>query len=294
MRLKIILLLSICFTFVACGGGSSGDSSDANDEITEDMTSEEGTNPDTNDESSDSNDGSDDNSDNSSDNSGDNSGDDTDGGSTSNCITIPRPIVGQKITLKRTSEQDSSVSTETETITVSNNTTLSYDTTYNQNFAGFNIFSKGDMTFTYTIANNYRDITRLETNLVTDNPLTGEVETYLVNEYSPFWRVAGDEVCEGQTWTTDSIVTTTTTSSDDSSSSTMTSNQNIIFTIESVGISKTVTAGTFSTFQIRQEDTNGVNTIWFDKATGLWIIGEGRNLDGDLIGTTELISMEHL
>ncbi|MEB8434052.1 hypothetical protein OO007_17565 [Cocleimonas sp. KMM 6892] len=288
MRLKIILLLSICFTFVACGGG--GSNSDTNDDMTEDMTSEEGTNPENDDDTEESDDS---NNDDGSDDGGETGGDDT-GGSAGNCITIPRPIVGQKITLKRTSDQDSTVSTETETVTVSNNTTLSLDTTYEQNVAGFNISSTGDMTFTYTIANNFRDITKLETNLVTNNSLTGEIETNLVNEYSPYWRVASDEICEGQTWTTDSVVTTTVTSSADPSANTMTNNQNIIFTIESVNIQKTVTAGTFSTYQIRQEDANGVNTIWFDKATGLWVISEGRNSDGDLIGTAELISMEQL
>ena len=63
-----------------------------------------------------------------------------------------------------------------------------------------------------------------------------------------------------------------------------------IYTIEAINVSKTVTAGTFNTIQLKIEDGTSVIRTWGDIATGLWVASEQKLTSGKLFSQSELIS----
>ncbi len=251
--LNIILLSLFALGLNSCGGGSNA-VRDVIDSLVEDVVEEEVTDA-VDDTVTDNNDG-------------------MDAGS-GGCVTFPRPLVGQ-IVKRELKDPDGNVSftKSTEIIAISN-------TSITQKITGTNVGVALNSTNTeeYTIANNFRDITKETVSL---NTLGFNLEN--VTTYTPFQRVPVDQVCEGQTWTT---------AFTENVEGEMTNNRTQTYTIEAVNVSKTTAAGTFNTFRVNLEETSNtldlVATLWFDTASGYDLLGEFRNTSGEAQGTLELI-----
>ncbi len=251
--IQIIFLSQFALGLSACGGGSNT-VSDVIDTLVEDVVEEEVTGA--------------------VDDAVIDNGDGMDAGS-GGCVTFPRPQVGQIVKRElKDSDGDISITKSTEIMAISN-TSITQKITG----TGFGIALNSTNTEEYTIANNFRDITK-ET--ISQNTLGFNLET--VTTYTPFQRVPVDQVCEGQTWTT-----AFTENEDDGSSNSRTQT----YTIEAVNVSKTTAAGTFNTFRVNLEETSNtldlVSTIWLDTVSGYDVLGKFSDTSGVAGGTLELV-----
>lgn len=203
------------------------------------------------------------------------------------CVTVPRPTAGQKfkIRTKNLGAGAGTIDVET-TIKVFSATTMESDTV-----STGDVSATGSKTNTYTIANNFIDTTKIVSkDTSTINTQIGAITTATDTtiDFSPFVRHAIDQVCENQTWTTTYDLTTAVKVSGVNTSTA--SNHSIIYTVEALNVAKTVTAGSFNTYQVKIEDGSSVVTNWLDIATGVFVKGESRDNTGTLTGTQELIS----
>ncbi len=189
------------------------------------------------------------------------------GAGSGGCVNFPMPTVGQIVKRElRDSSGDLSFSKSTEITAVSN-------TSITQHITGSNFNST--ITEEYTIANNFRDITK---------DTVGISGFDFVTTYTPFQRVPTGEVCEGQTWTT---TYTEKEFGEPAVSKTQT------YTIEAVNVSKTTKAGTFNTFRMKLVETSpSVNITaktWFDIDSGYDVLGEFSDTVSGFDGTLELV-----
>ncbi len=274
---KIILGLTLSISLSACGGGSSlvdsavnqavnGAVSNAVDDAVSDAVDNSVDNAgDQN--NSNTNDGTD-NTDNT--NTNTNTGNNTNAGmgaGSGGCVTFPRPQVGQ-IVKRELKGAGVTQSIETEIMAVSS-------TSITQKIKDDQFLLESINVENYTIANNFRDITSESTT----------ISSFTFNTtYTPFQRVAVDQVCEGQTWTT---VYTEKESGEPAVSVTQT------YTIEAVNVSKTSKAGTFNTFRVGLVDTrpsmNLVGKTWIDISSGYDVFSEFSDTSAGSDGTLELI-----
>jgi len=172
------------------------------------------------------------------------------GAGTAGCVAYPRPVAGQKIKIAaKDGTGTTQVITEFSTIEVSD-TSLTEEVTISA--AGVDFSSTLTKVLTFTIADNYLDITQVNTTTI-----------------SPYERRAIDTVCEGQIWT--QIYTETDGASIESITRTS--------TIEAVNVPKTTAAGTFNTFRLLEEDNIETTTSWIDIATGALVFGETEGED---------------
>jgi hypothetical protein len=192
------------------------------------------------------------------------------GAGTGGCVNFPRPLVGQKVTLELKNDSSTVVISAEREITTVNDTSITEE--INSTVAG--ITTDSIYTETFTIANNYRDITR-STNT------TFGITTVL--DYTPYQRIYIDEVCEGQTF--NSTYTTSSPGGDIQHSE--------IYVIEAVNVSKTTAAGTFNTFRTFTEENEAKGTAWIDTATGITVFLEFEGISSpSSSGTRELIEIK--
>jgi hypothetical protein len=185
------------------------------------------------------------------------------------CVSFPRPVVGQKIKLELKSESSPLVITTERLITAFDSTSIEED--FKVTTSGITTESK--LIENFTIANNYRDITK---STITTLGITS------VTTNTPYERVFADEVCEGQTLS--STFTETTTPGNE------TLQRSVNYIIEAVNVSKTTAAGTFNTFRVKTEESDTVGTSWIDIATGVQVFGEFEDINNPATaGTLELV-----
>ena len=211
--------------------------------------------------------------------------------STGNCVSFPRPSVGQKTkTLVKTLTTPTNEATVELTVTAISDTAISTSKT-----------TTGDLTATgtsvnnFTSANNFIDTTEItsqDTTTITV-PIVGDITTTTDTTvtFSPFSRAPIDEVCENQTWTDtyDLQTNVNVTSAGMTTSTSSVSNVSNIFTVESINESVTVDAGTFTTFKVKLEDGSIETTTWTDIATGIPVKSETKDGNGALVATQELL-----
>jgi len=185
------------------------------------------------------------------------------GAGTGGCVTFPRSVVGQ-IVKRELKGSGASLSRETEIMAVSS-------TSITQKIKGDGFLLESINIENFTITNNFRDITSESTEISGFTSIT---------TYTPFQRVAFDQVCEGQTWTT------VYTEKEDNE---IAVNHSKTYIIEAVNVPKTTPAGTFNTFRVKQDDVDVIGTTWFDIASGYDVFSEFRDTSGNIEGTLELI-----
>lgn len=304
--LKVSLSVLVALGLTACGGGSGGGAgSEAGNNVG--SGSSAGSGGSSSDGSSDDAGSGGSSSDGSGSDAGSAGGSNADSGSSSgssgngNCVTIPRHVVGEKATIRNIVTLDgNSVETDVTTeYTAVSDTSLSYKSTVDTNLNidlpdldlpdGFEIPNLGEgqemtTTSTFTISNNFMHITKDVTTLLTGTTVT---------TYSPALTVPIDRVCEGQTWNQNYTSTSTIPGSGVPVTSEAVNVHNIV---EAINVSKSAPAGTFTTAQVKAS-SNGVNgvgdisiTSWVDVASGVLVIMETRDGDGNLIGTASLLS----
>ena len=236
------------------------------------------------------------------------------GTGTGGCVNFPRPVVGQKTKteFKGAGEglddivvgegiDDVSVSSITEvTVTAVSDTSItqrienlpltSSITTPSLPSGSADLLPSATSTSieteTFTIANNYRDITK-STSTTTSIFSFGGIETETEDEtettYDPYFRRPVDRVCEGQVW--DSTYTIIEEGEDPEQVS-------LNFTIEAVNVSRTTPAGTFNTFRVLGESGESTGTVWIDIATGVEVFRQSQPVDDSSISVTwELIEI---
>ncbi len=191
------------------------------------------------------------------------------GSGTGGCVNFPRPLVGQKVKFELKDDSGAVVTTSERTITAVSNTSVTQE--FGITVAGISVAST--LVETFTIANNFRDITR-ET--ITSFGLT------TVTDYQPFQRIFVDEVCEGQTLNSTFVET--------SPDGSIQHSKNL--TIQAVNVPRTTEAGTFNTFRVLTEETDVVGTSWIDIATGVTVFLEFGNINAPSeSGTRELVEI---
>ena len=199
------------------------------------------------------------------------------------CVMLPRLGTGDVFTI-RAQNLIQSTTVDVETTIVSFGETLA---TYATESTG-DLVASGEKTETYTIGNNYIDITKIiSSDVTTVSGYTVATDTTLV--FTPQLRVPIDEVCEGtvleSAYELETAVTTP-----GFSIPTNVSNHVSLTTIESVNMIKTTTLGTFTTVQMKMEDGESKTISWIDILTGYFVASEYYNADGVKEGTQELIS----
>ncbi len=281
MKLKFKLLaLLISLSLTACGGSSGGSSGDSSSNSVADASGES-SNDSGNTESS------------SSTATGNTSTSDVNN-TTGNCTTVGRPQVGQIEVLKTITSFDSTdlyLSRKVNTLT---DTFSSEEFSVRSGSENGEIVTKSTHSETYTIANNFRDVTQtigITSSSIPDaTGATSTQEIKIVSNYSPYLRNPVDRVCEGQTWINDYEVSDTTTFGNLLEPITSTRHNSTIHTIEAINISKTVPAGSFNTVQYKFEDGDSIITTWTDIATGMNIASEAKKSTGEIHTRSELIS----
>lgn len=180
-------------------------------------------------------------------------------------------FVGQKVKLELKNESLSLVVTTERLVTAISATSIAED--LNVTTSGITIDSK--YTETFTIANNYRDITQSSSTTLGVTSVT---------TYTPYERQLINEVCEGQVL--NSNYTETSTPGGEVV-------QRVgIFTVEAVNVPKTTAAGAFNTFRIKSEDSGTVGTSWVDISTGVSVFSEFEETnDPTTASTLELIEI---
>ena len=197
-----------------------------------------------------------------------------------NCVTFPRVTTDTPPTTSRfvdfTNDPDRLLPSEFEGI---QSIVFASDTTETFNLKADGIIDQ-DITIDFTIANNYRDDTRLE--ILLDGTVTEAI-------FTPYRRFAVDRVCENQTWTNtfNSEVTIRNTAIGDLPSDTETLTW--VQTIEKVNVNRTVEAGTYTTFIQRTDSGDVVSRAWIDQDSGIVVYSESRDFVGTLRETQELI-----
>lgn len=207
---------------------------------------------------------------------------------TGNCVSFPRESLDSPTPTNRiTSYQAGTeviefIDTVVSSVVAANDTMLSFEnaTTFN----GITSFSIETQSF--TVSNNFKDITDVVTTLVNDDINFENI--VIKRKNTPFARSFIDNVCENQTLTQtyDSLITTT-----PGTLPTQRTTVTRITTIEAVNQTKTVEAGTFNTFIIRSDNENNVNKSWIDQASGSLVFQEVRDFSDNLISTNELIEL---
>ena len=241
------------------GGGddTSNDSEESNlsDDKTNDSGNTDGESDSTNDSENSAEGDADDN--------GNSDGGNGGGVGTAGCVNYPRPVAGQKTKLAIKDENGTtSAFTEFSFVEVSD-TSLTEEITLStpQGFSSTNT-----NVYTFTIENNYRDITQKNT-----------------TTFSPYDRVATDTVCEGQTWQS----TYTETDGDN------VEEHSRISTIEAVNVPITIGLGTFNTFRLLEEDDEETTTSWIDIATGA-LVSSTTEGEEDVLELIEITNSEPL
>lgn len=213
-----------------------------------------------------------------------------------NCVSFPRPTVNQRSLARVTAIiVEPSVSEVEVIVTAASDTSLSFSTAITGDIDSSGTLaianSTGTLTQTFTIENNFQDVTETST---TNNIVTADgdiIDSQVTITLTPFQRFAVDEVCENQTWTTtfDSVanISFSGVAIPENEGSQVT--RSLINTIESVDETTTVEAGTFNTFRLRTEDGNTTDLTWIDIASGITVMSEQRDNTGALLGTSELI-----
>ena len=285
---KISLAILLTSMLAACGGG--GSSSIDTDETEDQVTSNDDTttvlDPDTEVVEGSVSGGTD-------------SGGTVNTAGTGTCVNIVSPKVGDTGLIKNVTVLGE-ISSETEvrtTYTAVSNTSWSYDSVVASGVGliedqlpdGFedllpdNINLSDSLgqtlktTETFTIANNFINITKS----VTNSPAGLITVTYSPSRSAPF-----DKVCEGQIYTQKYTETTL------SPGGTDTEIVDVKNTVEAVNVEKSSPAGTFNTVQVKSEGPKITLTTWVDIESSTIVIMESRNSDGDLLGTGTLISQE--
>ena len=213
------------------------------------------------------------------------------GAGTGNCVSFPRPAVGQKTkTLIKTLTAPATETTIELTVTAFSATSMSTS----KSTTGA-VTATGTATNTFTIANNYIDTTEITSQDTTtiSVPIVGDITTItdITSTFSPFTRAAIDEVCENQTWTDtyDLVTATNITTLGSTTPASSTASQSVIHTIESINETVTVDAGTFATFKEKREDGSIIVQTWTDIATGINVKVELKDASGTLVSTQELV-----
>lgn len=199
-----------------------------------------------------------------------------------NCITVPRPIVGQTLKYGNPSPADTS-----HYHTIQEWTVIEFgDTSSSVEIVMTGDFLNGviNETTTYSISDNYMDITKyIQQSTINSNSVT------TTTEFKPFQRIEIDTVCKDQTWTSSFELN----ASNGVKYPSVTQDMTAHYTIESINETKSVTAGTFSTYRKRLVDGNGAIVLsWVDADTGAIVYFENYSSDGVLSGTMELLSIE--
>lgn len=290
MELKFKLLaIVISLSLTACGGGSS--SKESADSSSSTDTSEESNNESGSTDSSESTD--------TPSNEGDNGNGTTsttvnETNTTGNCVTIARPQVGQIEVIKTTGVSGSPDVYLKRKVTALSNTSYSEEFSVRSGSETGEIITASTTSETYTIANNFRDVTQTTSKSSASLPdatgATSIQEVTILSNYSPYRRTPVDRVCEGQTWTTDYDDTNTTTFGTLLAPTTSTTHHSEIHTIEAININKTVPAGSFNTVQYKFEDGNSIVTIWMDITTAASVAFETKDTLGADTSSSELIS----
>lgn len=207
------------------------------------------------------------------------------------CVTLPRVGTGSIYTLKN--------------VNIPNSTTVNVETTvveFGETFGKFTTVvtgdfeSTGEKTETWSIANNYLDITKVVTKDTSVVPGVGDVVSDITLEFSPYLRQPFDTVCEGEIHTATFELTTTGTVYGYPSPTINTQN-NWITTIESVNETKVIGLGSFTAVKTTLErsiTSNGSTTkdriiTWIDTETGHVVATEEYDSSGTKISTQELI-----
>ncbi len=157
---------------------------------------------------------------------------------TGNCTTVGRPQVGQIEVLKTTTSFDGPALYLSRKVTALTDTFSSEEFSTRSGSENGEIVTKSTHSETYTIANNFRDVTQTigitSASIPDATGATSTQEIKVVSNYSPFLRSPVDRVCEGQTWTNDYDVSDTTTFSNLLEPITSTSHNSTIHTVEAI------------------------------------------------------------
>ncbi len=203
-----------------------------------------------------------------------------------NCITVSRPIVGQTLRYGNPSPTDTSYyhTIQEWTIIEFSNTSSSVEIVMTGDFLNGIV----NETTTYSISNNYMDITKyIQQSTINSNSVTTTIE------FKPFQRIEIDTVCKDQTWTSSFELSASTTAANGVNYPAVTQDMTAHYTIESINEIKSVTAGTFNTYRKRMVDNHGAEAVsWIDTKTRVIVCNETYDSSGALNGTMELLSID--
>jgi len=213
-----------------------------------------------------------------------------DNNSTGTCVTLPRLGTGDVYTIR--------------TVNLENDTTVDVETTieqFSETSGKFTTVVTGDVQSTgvkdetWSIGNNYIDITKIVTKDV--STVQGfTVSSDITLDFSPYQRTPIDTVCDGDVHTTEFGLMTTGTVAGFPTPTLQTQNE-WTTTIESVNETKVIGLGTFTAVKMnleRRTTSNNTTTVdrvirWIDTATGYDIAGEYQDDSGNVVSTQELI-----
>lgn len=202
-----------------------------------------------------------------------------------NCVSVARHSVGQTLRYKNTPSANASSSTFQEwTILEFGNTSSSTEIV----LTGGSLNGVINETRTYSISNNYMDITKyIQQSTINSNSVATTIE------FSPFQRTEIDSVCRDQTWTSSFKLSASTSTANGASYPSITKDMTSHYTIESINETKSVAAGTFNTYRKKMIDGQGATVIWWiDTKTGAMVYVESYDSAGALNSTMELLSIE--
>ncbi len=203
-----------------------------------------------------------------------------------NCITVSRPIVGQTLRYGNPSPTDTSYyhTIQEWTIIEFSNTSSSVEIVMTGDFLNGIV----NETTTYSISNNYMDITKyIQQSTINSNSVTTTIE------FKPFQRIEIDTVCKDQTWTSSFELSASTTAANGANYPSATQGMTEHYTIESINETKSVAAGTFNTYRKRMVDNHGAEAVsWIDTKTRVIVCNETYDSSGALNGTMELLSID--
>lgn len=204
-------------------------------------------------------------------------------------MSVPRPMVGQ-ITKTRVNSFGTNPSEAIVELEVTAMSNISQSTS---KVTTGDVEATGTTVMTFTISDGFLDVTEIVSDDTTtiDLPVVGPITTTTNTKliFDPSRREPIDEVCENQTWTSTYDLTTEVLLPAGGGVTSNTSSMSIINTVESINEAVTVEAGTFTTFKLKSEYDNSVDTFWVDINSGKTVSSESKDSSGTLLGTQELI-----
>lgn len=195
------------------------------------------------------------------------------------CVTYPRLKAGDVYTI-RSKQQGISIDVRT-TVKKFTDTEAELDILSSGAVSG-----TGHVTQKYSIANNYIDITKIETTNTTSTQ-GYTINTVATIDISPYLRNFADKVCENESYSGTRTMTTNTQVMGTSNSVT----NSVDYKISILAINEAKNG--YNTFKMRNEDfTSSLSiTTWIDINTGLLIYQETKNTNsGAIVSTQEIVN----